>query len=637
MHIIFGYVAYWNLPIIRILRYFKFSVYYLYIDAKSDFKKNEIAEKLKKINIFPLPIEFEKKILPQASFFLCESDPNEIIYKKNIKLVSDTILKKYCNLFSISEKKLKKLRLLIQDFIFVQQRNISGKLGIWAALYSEKKLIYVSFKFRCFYNSDIDRNIRKIIIPLDIFNYLTKIIKKIFLVLFSIFTNKNNKEQKDEILKGQNLDELGQKTVAFVTHKGVSYGTKNYTLYEKSLYYSDDVNSCLNKYNILHLDYENFLSPNENLLWVNLKKINVLNAKIFFKTFLASIKTFYLIRSWSTFLGWLLCVKRYNMYLKYCDVIKRFKNLKLALIDYDILCPKTLILALEKNNIKTIATQERFIHTFCTSFSNVIVDTYYVASEFAANVMKNSKYYDVENLIPVGLYRTDYLSLYKTKNIPKEISKAKKNGKKILIALGYNTPDYWFESYTSAEVNWSSHINFLEDIIKLAQGLSDTLIILRYKSLDWIDNIHFKKILKKIDDCDNIIISTNYTEAFYSYKLCANADLIIAKHTSLADECLSNAIPVLFYEYGHNHTQIVSDVFNYLSSELMCHNFEELFEKSKSLLFNRSSKLKDEIIKLNKTIYHVKEKGNIKNKIIGHLENLISEGKKTLISNGRNF
>ena len=57
----------------------------------------------------------------------------------------------------------------------------------------------------------------------------------------------------------------------------------------------------------------------------------------------------------------------------------------------------------------------------------------------------------------------------------------------------------------------------------------------------------------------------------------------------------------------------------------MCHNFDELLERSKSLLFNNSSKLKDEIASLNKIIYHVKEKGNIKNKIIKQLENLISE------------
>jgi hypothetical protein len=42
------------------------------------------------------------------------------------------------------------------------------------------------------------------------------------------------------------------------------------------------------------------------------------------------------------------------------------------------------------------------------------------------------------------------------------------------------------------------------------------------------------------------------------------------------------------------------------------------------LLFNSSSKLKEEIAKLKKTIYFVKENGNIKNKIIGNLENLIS-------------
>ena len=60
----------------------------------------------------------------------------------------------------------------------------------------------------------------------------------------------------------------------------------------------------------------------------------------------------------------------------------------------------------------------------------------------------------------------------------------------------------------------------------------------------------------------------------------------------------------------------ISDTFNYSSSKIMCSNFEDLLERSKSLLFNTSSELKDEISALNKTIYNVKEKGNIKNKII---------------------
>ena len=49
-----------------------------------------------------------------------------------------------------------------------------------------------------------------------------------------------------------------------------------------------------------------------------------------------------------------MCIQQYNTYIKYLEVIKKFKNLKIALIDYDCLCPKTLILALEKKNIRTI-------------------------------------------------------------------------------------------------------------------------------------------------------------------------------------------------------------------------------------------------------------------------------------------
>ena len=37
-------------------------------------------------------LEKEKKILPEASFSLCETDPKEIAYKKNIELISDDLL-----------------------------------------------------------------------------------------------------------------------------------------------------------------------------------------------------------------------------------------------------------------------------------------------------------------------------------------------------------------------------------------------------------------------------------------------------------------------------------------------------------------------------------------------------------------
>ena len=194
-----------------------------------------------------------------------------------------------------------------------------------------------------------------------------------------------------------------------------------------------------------------------------------------------------------------------------------------------------------------------------------------------------------------------------------------------MVCLGHHSEKYWFNSYHETITSWSAQVSFLDDVIKFSQHLKNTFIILRYKSLNWPLRTEtcFKKILNKIKNYENIIISDNYGESFYSYKLCANADLVIAKHTSLADECLINRIPVLFHEYGHNFTKIISDVFNYLSSELMCYNFEELLKKSESLLFNSSSKLKDDINKLNKTIYYVKEKQDVKKKILMNLENYL--------------
>ena len=56
----------------------------------------------------------------------------------------------------------------------------------------------------------------------------------------------------------------------------------------------------------------------------------------------------------------------------------------------------------------------------------------------------------------------------------------------------------------------------------------------------------------------------------------------------------------------------------------MCHDFKDLSEKSKSLLFKNPRELKHEISELNKTIYDLDKKGNIKKKIIGNLEALIN-------------
>ena len=145
MHIIFGHVSHWHIPLLKILRYFKFNVFYLYIDAKAERRKNEIAIKLKKNKIYPLPIELEKRISSKLDYSVC--DHQELAYKKNIKLVPDKIIQKYCELFSIDKTKKIKLRLLIQDFFGSKKESITkaGALSTWFALYESRKIIQILF------------------------------------------------------------------------------------------------------------------------------------------------------------------------------------------------------------------------------------------------------------------------------------------------------------------------------------------------------------------------------------------------------------------------------------------------------------------------------------------------------------
>ena len=162
-------------------------------------------------------------------------------------------------------------------------------------------------------------------------------------------------------------------------------------------------------------------------------------------------------------------------------------------------------------------------------------------------------------------------------------------------------------------------------MIKLSQQLNGIFLILRFKNLDhWVTNSYFKSILEKLNNCENIIISKNFTP-FHAYRLCAHADLVIAKHTSIADECLSKEIPVLFHEYTHNLEKILLDIPNYIPSQLICHNFEDLYQKSKSILF--SNKFDEEIKQLNEKIYYVNEKKNIKKTILKNLENQLIQNK----------
>lgn len=302
-----------------------------------------------------------------------------------------------------------------------------------------------------------------------------------------------------------------------------------------------------------------------------------------------------------------------------------YPDLKLALIDYEILCPKELLLAFESKGIKTVATQERFILAFEKMWVSFFINHYYCGSPFAAEAMKRSPLIRVDHFIPVGQYRSDNLLELKRSPPPKILKEPLAKGLKIITALGFHVRTEWQTSQVDLLLNWKAHQHFLNDMIRLATDMPDAFIILRYKMIDWMELPIFTETIQKIKSTDNLIISTEYDANLVSNDLCAHSDLVIAKHNSLADECLSVGIPVLFHEYAHNTNRIMADSFDYSPTRVMCFNYEELRQRAQIILTGSPNEMTEDFEYLRNVVYGGLGDGRVRERIRNHLEKSLAE------------
>ena len=158
--------------------------------------------------------------------------------------------------------------------------------------------------------------------------------------------------------------------------------------------------------------------------------------------------------------------------------------------------------------------------------------------------------------------------------------------------------------------------------------MNNCKIIIRLKNIGGYKNPYFNSIIKKIRNKKNIEINSN-TETEYSYKICSKADLVIAKHTSIADECISRDIPVIFHDYTHNMDGIIKGAFDYDNLSILCKNYSDMLNKTKQFLSSNNNALKNQFQEIKNKYYFYDKKITVKNKIINHLNNyLILQNKK---------
>ena len=503
----------------------------------------------------------------------------------------------------------KKLKLIIYqhfDTLFFSQQ----KIIIWLNSSSYKDCIMVNFSALRPGAKYVwkESNLRVIFILNYFYFFLDLLIKKslnfinlLIKEIISIFKTKTKKNDlKNSFSKNTNFH---KNCVLFFPHCGViTFGHP-----PKDHFYSDKIDSPFHPSKIIHLEYDNRLNINleikklkkyfhtNSIDYKSFKKgeVSFLNVIRLFIKIVSNLKLFSIKNLESNFLYFALVLYTYISFIGYRSSLIAYKESKIALVGYELLFPKALAFALESFNIKTVGITDRFTLTYTNNYT-LSLDTLLSASEFSSKIIKGSDRFLINNIYPVGQVRTDH---FFDKNILKSKYKAR------VIILDYHIESDPEEQKFNPYLNWKNDIYFRNEILSLAEHNSEIEFIFRGKNCNWYNNMHHYQVKSKADRLPNVSVDVDYSlNPWKSYNLCASANLIIARPTSLAEECASKGMNIIVMDYGINYEKSVSSFYPELLREYYCYSykqFKEMFEfwKKHSYVISEESKnrIKNEI------------------------------------------
>jgi hypothetical protein len=266
------------------------------------------------------------------------------------------------------------------------------------------------------------------------------------------------------------------------------------------------------------------------------------------------------IRSFSELSGTLILAQVFMGYLGWRRSLLDYQNLKNVIVDYDILFPKSLALALESCGIRTIAIQERGSSSFDAPYG-IVVDTFLFAGGLFTQYGERNKSISVRQSVDFGQWRT---SLFYLGGLPdyRDLSYVKIGEKDltdfdyIICCLGLFTDLVNLSS--SPILSPSASLNFYSKVRSLAQKFPNSAVIIRLKVFSEFDK---NNILKFFAGSENVFLSDDYSKMNVSYSLCQTANVVVSLFTSLAEECLAVGKKTILIDDTHNFIEICKDIY----------------------------------------------------------------------------
>ena len=440
------------------------------------------------------------------------------------------------------------------------------------------------------------------------------------IIFAKLKSKKIQDDQQGFSIKEVNVEDF---KVAYFPHKGIFYGK----LFVKDHFYNEKNDSPFFKSNILHISlnektkdfmFNCFKYYNENgIPYIDSSDLSCSNRKLLADCIklMSNMHLNVLYDIYKYGLDFMLMALRAYCKLKlYCSIVSHLKNLKVALVGYDVLFPCELSVALSLSGVKVCASQERLIQAFYPQ-TYLIFDYYFVASEVVMERgLKNSH---IEKCIPVGLVRVDKLFEYEKKNIFDEKYDVIKKTRKIVLALDFHLPLNDIEDISRSAGKVVQARQFYNDLINLSIDFPSLYIIIKGKLIEPYRSHYIADIVERINSIDNIATELNL-EKYDPYYISEKADLTIACHTSLADELLAAGRKVIFYKVS----DYMELYFNYDNLPIIVGDYDGLRHHVKNYL--KGIYLNEEIInKIKKKFYGNCYHGNVRKNIQSTLGQLI--------------
>jgi len=457
---------------------------------------------------------------------------------------------------------------------------------------------------------------------INYFLNLLFLIFKYFLNFFlSIFSAKKQKKNiENGFLKKKHTY---KKDVLFFPHNGVvQFGHP-----PKDHFYSNQKESPFFPSNIIHLEYDfrtdiefekkkirNYFKI-ENVYYEKFKNSNVPlleSFKFFIEVFKVMSK--YRFKNFkNNILYYSIIFKIFFTFNRCRHSLELYKKAKIALVGYEMLFPKALALALESFNIKTVASLERFLVPYINN-KTFILNTLFSTSESSSRIIQNSDRFVVNNIFPVGQVRTDHFF---------DKSFLKPKCERSIVILDYFIELNSIEEKFRVVTNWKNDFKFRNEILSLAENHQDIKFTFRGKNADWYYNNAHSNIKLKCDRLPNVKVDKDYSiDHWKSYHLCSSADLIIARPTSLAEECVSMGLNVIVLDYGTNYTTQVSEFLPDLLKNYYCNSYDQLKEMFEFWRKNNYILTKEKKNKIKKEIFSNLTDGKVKHRVQKHLNEI---------------